>query len=493
MRRIYLFGPSILVLITAALTLVAGPAAIQQIGAARTAATVALAQQRLDDDDLLERMNQAIRDIATSVEPSVVFIETETSARRGGPPRATGSGWVYDEAGHIITNAHVARDAVRIRVQFQSGLVRDATFVGADDSTDIAVLKVNAPKSMLIPARRATGGAVFQGESVFAFGSPFGFKFSMSRGIVSGLGREAQTGRGSPAYSNFIQTDAAINPGNSGGPLVDVNGRVIGMNTAIIAGTESARNSTTGVSGGIGFAIPLDTVETVVEQLIDRGVVVRGFLGVSLSDVSRMDDGTLRNMGYEFGSGVYVSAVMPGLAADLGGVELGDIITRVNGEKTPTIAVLRSVIGNKPPGEGIALTVWRDEQTVELEVTLVAAVMNAAGQLMVVDQDELDGLADEETRLAAVKEAVSVFGVTSVQSGDGGVLIDSVRAGSEAEQIGFMPGQVVQRIQNTRVRSASDLYEALAPAYLSVGAELVEALVVDSAGQEQVLPFVIGR
>ncbi len=469
MRKFASYGPALLVLITAAMTLIAGPTAIRQIQAARTAATVTLAQQRLDGDDLMERINQATRDIAASVEPSVVFIESRVGIGGGRTVRSTGSGWVYDADGHIVTNAHVVNNAVRIEAQFNNGQVRSATFIGRDESTDVAVIKVEPDPTVLFPARRATGEPVFQGDTVFAFGSPFGFKFSMSKGIVSGLGREAFADAGQTRYTNFIQTDAAINPGNSGGPLVDVRGRVIGMNTAIITDEDrqsSPSGAVSGVSGGISFAIPLETVEAVVSQLIKRGVVVRGFLGVALldiADVRRERPEQMEAIGFTGANGVLITRVEPGLAADRGGVMLGDVITSVDERPTPTTAVLRSAIGNRAPGEKVALTVWREGESVELEVTLMAAVVNAAGALAPIEPGRLATLDSAAARGRAVREALAQFGVTLLTDGEGGVRIAEVAAGSPAEDAGFAPGQKFIRVGRSRVRSEEQLFEAFVP------------------------------
>ncbi len=391
MRRFALYGPSVLVLITAAMTLLAGPTAIRQIQAARTAATVTLAQNRLDEpSNVLHEINRAVRNVAKAVEPSVVYIEAESFSQSRGPRNSTGSGWVYDDAGHVVTNAHVVREAAKIEVQFQDFRVRNAELVGIDRLTDVAVLKVKPDPTLLTPARRATGAPVHQGDMVFAFGSPFSLKFSMSQGIVSGLGRDARAARGD-RYTNFIQTDAAVNPGNSGGPLVDVQGRVIGMNTAIIADAsrmESGEGQAYGVSGGIGFAIPLETIESVVDQLIERGVVVRGFLGVQLRP---FDASAARSFGYDSGPAVMVTGVEEGLAADQAGLRAGDVIMAVDDERTPTLPVLRSAISNRSPNDLVELLVWREGERMEFEVRLMGAVESLEGRLRPVPEDALEG------------------------------------------------------------------------------------------------------
>ena len=194
MRRFISYGPALVVLMTVMVVLLAGPAAVRRLGSAHTSARIVLAQRSLDDDDILERLNKAVRNVAESVRPSVVHLEVIPSGMRRYTGMSTGTGWVYDAAGHIITNLHVVRGASAIRVQFADGRVVETEQVHGDEFvgdayTDIAVIKV--PESDgIFAAARATGLQPQQGDRVFVFGSPFGFKFSMSEGIVSGLGRD---------------------------------------------------------------------------------------------------------------------------------------------------------------------------------------------------------------------------------------------------------------------------------------------------------------
>lgn len=389
MRRFQSYGPSIVVLAAAVAVLMFGPLAVQRMHAARTMATVTLAQQRLESDDILERINQATRAIAQAVEPSVVYIEATMRGPRGQFAKSTGSGWVYSEDGHVVTNAHVVGGMDRINVQFSDGRLRSAELVGLDVSTDIAVLQV--PSGGVIAARRATDQPIFQGDRVFAFGSPFGFKFSMSEGIISGLGRHAQSGGlNVNSYTNYIQTDAAINPGNSGGPLVDIKGRVLGMNTAIVTSPERTVNGVsevTGLSGGIGFAIPLKTIESVVSQLISTGEVLKGYLGIGLEDAETLSFEDRQRMGLTRTHGVIVTTVQDGLPASIAGLRVFDLIIRVDGEETPSSTVLRSEISNRRPGEVVTLTVLRDGVEHDFKVKLAAARF-VSGQLVpLLEQD----------------------------------------------------------------------------------------------------------
>ncbi len=324
------------------------------------------AAARLANSTVLLDYNAAVRDIASMTEPSVVHVSVATEARgRLGTRDFTqsGSGWIWDSNGHVVTNAHVVDGATSIEVQLNDGSLRDAELLGLDLRTDIAVLRVD--KDRLNHAERTLDLPV-QGDLVFAFGSPFEFRFSMSSGIVSGIGRSA--GLAEVEYENFIQVDAAINPGNSGGPLVDVRGRVIGMNTAIATG----RGSTIGAGqfAGIGLAIPMHIVENVVEQIIEHGSVAKGFLGVGVQDVSMsVPLSRLRGMppilskvarNYK-GEGAVITAVTKDGPASHAGILEGDVIVSVGGRRISRSEQVLSEIGTSRPGSKLPIEVWRPD------------------------------------------------------------------------------------------------------------------------------------
>ncbi len=484
MRRFATYGPSLLVLVTAASVLLIGPKAIRSMQAAHRIAVMQVAQQELDQDNILDLLNRATRRVAEAVEPSVVYIES-----RSGGGFSRGSGWVYDLDGHIVTNAHVIRTAAEtggdIRVQFFDGRMRNAEVIGRDISTDIAVLKVDLNRDTLAPIRRATGKPVFQGERVFAFGSPFGLKFSMSEGIVSGLGREA-TGAMLGAYTNFIQTDAAINPGNSGGPLVDIKGQVIGMNAAII--TDAANGDpnvtqNTGVSGGISFAIPLDTIESVVDQIISRKIVLKGYLGVTLEQ--SLDRRAAERRGFR-GDGVLVVEVQPNLPAARSGLQAYDIITEIDGQKTPSLAVLRSLIGNRPPGEVITLNVWRDREFLELDVELAAARFDSATRQLVVVGGDGD-FHRFESLVEAIDDALLKFGIEELENDNNGVLIADVNQRSEAQRYGFVEGVRIIGINGQRIYDQGALYDVLGRSTMSTSSRPIPVTVRDRRGRQREL------
>ncbi|MGD9691996.1 MAG: S1C family serine protease [Phycisphaerales bacterium] len=467
MRRIVTMAPALVVGGAVALALWGAPRVVREAMQARTGARVTLAQQRLDGEDVLERINRAVADIAESVAPSVVHIDAMASGRRGA--FSAGAGWVYDDAGHVVTNAHVIRGADDLIVQFWDGSSARASFVGEDRETDIAVLRTEAGTSV-IPARRAERTTVRVGERVYAFGSPFGFKFSMSQGIVSGVGRFARGVTGPGGYTNFLQTDAAVNPGNSGGPLVDIRGRVIGMNTAIVTGDNlDGSVETKSQSAGVGFAIPVETIESVVEQIVSKGVVLRGFLGVG--GLERVDRESLRE--YELaradefrGTGLLLRSVVEGEAADKAGVLAGDVITHVGGERVLNTWVLQSKVGSKRPGDVLRLTVWREGRTVDVDVTLGAAAFDARGQLRPVDAEAY--VAERQGKSGGPEERaarmLARLGIADVAAAQEGVRLMLVRGGTQAHDRGFRTGQVVRTVNGAPVMSTEEFYRAVSAA-----------------------------
>ena len=310
-------------------------------------------------------------DIFRSAAPSVVYI-TSRAGRRNlfrlnvyEIPQGTGSGFIWDRQGRIVTNFHVISDASRLEVTLADHSTWKASLVGAAPDRDLAVLQITAPASKLQPIAVGESNNLLVGQKVFAIGNPFGLDQTLTTGVVSALGREitAVTGR---TIHDVIQTDAAINPGNSGGPLLDSAGRLIGVNTAIY--------SPSGASSGIGFAVPVGEVNRVVPQIISKGKVLRPGLGVTLANRSLTGD-----LGLE---GVLVLKVVSGSAAEQAGLRgtsqvgdglvLGDIILAVNGRKVTDYDSLRDEIERYEVGASVLLTLQRDEATAEVSVQLEA-------------------------------------------------------------------------------------------------------------------------
>ncbi len=367
MRRIETVVPMIMLAVAALLALLVGPRLLSQYAVAEQSARIELARNELRDDDILRRIDRAVASIADSVNPSVVHIET--GGRRRGAA-SSGAGWVYDSRGHIVTNAHVVGRSERISVEFSDGAVVAGELVGTDIYTDIAVVRVDRG-SGLFPVMRSESRLPRVGERVYAFGSPFGFKFSMSEGIVSGLGRSTPGSSIPGGYTNYIQTDAAVNPGNSGGPLVNTDGHVVGMNVAIATAQSigATPEDSGGDSAGISFAIPLGTIEPIVSQLIEHGSVSRGFLGINFGGGQRgiervvFDDGTVL-------TGVRVAGVVEDGPSDNAGIRPDDVIVSVEGSPILNSESLVSLISSGRPGDGVDVEIWREGTLRSMTVVL---------------------------------------------------------------------------------------------------------------------------
>jgi S1-C subfamily serine protease len=306
-----------------------------------------------------ERSVTALFEEAT---PSVVYI-TSVALRRDffrfnvmEIPSGTGTGFVWDDRGNIVTNFHVIRDAARAEVTLADGSTWEATLVGYAREKDLAVLHIDAPRSRLQSIRIGTSSDLKVGQSVLAIGNPFGFDQTLTTGIVSALGREIESTDGVP-IRDVIQTDAAINPGNSGGPLLDSAGRLIGVNTAIV--------SPSGGYAGVGFAIPVDTVNWVVPQLIAHGRVQRPTMGVDLAS-----DHIAHRAGIK---GAVVTQVVEGSGADRAGIRpvyrdrrgrvtLGDVIVAINEEPIRSGGELGLILEGFKEGDTVTVTVQREGQ-----------------------------------------------------------------------------------------------------------------------------------
>jgi len=283
-------------------------------------------------------------------------------------PAGSGSGFVWDDRGHVVTNFHVVENADSAKVTIGDAEY-EATIVGYARDQDLAVLKVAAPRESLVPIRVGTSADLQVGQKVYAIGNPFGLDFTLTTGIVSALGRTIQGVSGATIFE-VVQTDAAINPGNSGGPLLDSAGRLIGVNTAIY--------SPSGASAGIGFAVPVDTVSRIVPELIAHGRVIRPILGVDLDE--RLSAYVTRRLGVE---GVLIRGVARGGGAAAAGLEgtsvdrrgtvvPGDVVQDIDGKPVKSTSDLLGRLGSYRPGDTVTLTVWRDGKTRKVRVRLQA-------------------------------------------------------------------------------------------------------------------------
>ena len=475
MSRATYLGPSIVVIFAIAAVLFGGPMAIKTVISAQTKVDVQQAANRLAGDNILAEFSSASRDIATIVEPSVVHVSTEGRLDNTGQGRryaSTGSGWIWDEQGHVITNAHVIDGADQIEIQLYNGEVRPAEVIGLDLRSDIAVVRI--PQGNLIPARRSDSRDLRQGDLVFTFGSPFDFRFSMSSGIISGLGRAA--GLEDIDYENFIQVDAAINPGNSGGPLTDVYGRVVGMNTAIATG----RGSTVGQGqfAGIGLAIPMTMIEFVASQVIETGVVRKGFMGVSLRETRAMDalrfDARVNTAFGRYvdaiedlydGEGVVVTTVAEGTPAERAGIRMGDVIERIEGRRVRGLEQLKSMISSRMPGQETSVSIWRWEPETGSAKRIVVGI--TLGELRSEDFSPAAGLL---IRLGlsglerSTPDLARRMGVEHVR----GVLVTESTSGSPLGQ-SLPEGSIITEVDGRRVGSVDEIHARIDRVFASRG------------------------
>lgn len=347
------------------------------VSTSRSAAATATAQPAsASASQALSSEETQFVELYKRVSPAVVYIETEAGS---------GSGFVVDTQGHIVTNNHVIDGAQRIEVVFSDGTRVAGTVIGRDADADVAVLKVDVPAGQLVPVELGDSASVQVGQIAIAIGNPFGLQNTMTTGIVSGLGRTLQSdraataGQGSYTNPNVIQTDAAINPGNSGGPLFDAEGRVIGINAAIASDNATVTGQAS--NSGVGFAIPINTVKRILPSLIEKGSYTYPYLGMSGLDELTLN--TAKQLGLSQTTGVYVTTVVPGGPADQAGVRAGtglrsgvvgpggDLIVGIDDQKVTDFAgLIGYLVSEKSPGDQVVLHVLRDGQSLDLAVTL---------------------------------------------------------------------------------------------------------------------------
>ncbi|MFN7993181.1 MAG: Do family serine endopeptidase [Bryobacteraceae bacterium] len=367
----------------------------------------------------------------------------EMPQRRG---YALGSGVVVDKAGYILTNNHVVDKADRIQVKFTGDSAEyDAKVVGVDAPTDLAVIRVEG-RSNLAPAHIGNSDAVQVGDWAMAIGSPFGFQATVTLGIISAKERDVDP---TQQFQHFLQTDAAINPGNSGGPLLNINGEVIGINTAIA--------SRSGGYQGIGFALPINQAVKVYNEIIKNGKVTRGSIGVSFTPSESASAGSLLKA-YGAREGVFIQSVAPGGPAEKAGMKAGDIIVAVNGKPIHNGGELIERVTSTPIGTALTVTVLREGKRDDFKVVVA--------DLAQVFPDRFGSGKSEEAGPAEGTQAR--FGITIENLTDarrdnmgikqhGGVLISAVEPGSFAEDIGMQRGDVLVEVNRQAVNSVDDV------------------------------------
>jgi serine protease Do len=393
---------------------------------------------------LLEEIQTVITTLAEQAKPSVVNLfpiptagwSREQSRERPPSGSGSGSGVIVDSNGFIVTNNHVIGDAREVEVRFSDKTKLIAHVVGKDPDTDLAVLKVNADRP-LPSARLGDSSTVKVGQWVLAVGNPFGLDRTVTLGVVSGIGRENIN---LSRYENFIQTDASINPGNSGGPLFNLHGEVIGINTAIINFAQ-----------GIGFAIPSNMVKQVIEQLLAKGKVVRGWLGVGIQPLTPE---LAKKFGVTENEGVLVNEVFEKDPAAIAGIKPGDIIVSIDGAVVDSPNKLSRLIGTLTPGATAKIEVVRDLARMILDVPLIERHDAPVVAVLPQARTEVKLGLDVQDLTAGLAEK---FNLREAK----GVLITKVETGSLAQAEGLREGDLIKEVNRVDVSSMGDFNAAI--------------------------------
>ncbi len=406
--------------------------------------------------------SRAFSEIAGSVSPAVVNISTTKVMRRDAHPlfddpffdffnpfrefktpkkwkeQSLGSGVIVSQDGYIITNNHVIEQADEVRVTLLDKRSFKARVIGADSKTDVAVVKIDARD--LPTVRWGDSDKLQVGEFVLAIGNPFGLSHTVTMGIISAVGR---ANVGIADYEDFIQTDAAINPGNSGGPLVNIKGQLIGINTAIF--------SRSGGYQGIGFAVPSNMVRLVMDQLEQKGKVTRGWLGVTIQELTPE---LSQKFGLNNGKGALVGDVAKGSPAEKAGIRRGDIILEFNGKKVKDVGNLRNMVAQSKVGSEMSVSVLRGNKEYSFKVFIAELPKEIA--------EASSGNAPEESPYEGLA-GLSVMELTAegarqlgLRRDERGVVIVRVESGSSAEEAGLRKGDVIQEIDRKKIEKLSD-------------------------------------
>ncbi len=366
-----------------------------------------------------------------------------------------GSGVIIDAEGHILTNNHVVEGADNIKVELahEKGRTFKAEVVGSDPNSDLAVIKLTELPETLPVAELGDSDAIRPGNIVIAIGSPLGFKQSVTTGVVSAKGRNL----GELAYERFIQTDASINPGNSGGPLVNLDGEVVGLNSMI-----SVRPGSSG-SIGIGFAIPINQAKGIIRQLIEKGAVTRGWLGISMNPENK-------DLSIEFGhdgTGVLIAEVDPEGPAKKAGIRPGDLITTFNGTAIQDNEHLRYMVADLPPGEDVPVVLLRDGGRVELTITIEPQPEDLYTRARTGGSEGPDAFSDSDEVASSLGLTVrnlddasrSMYSVPAET--ESGVEVTEVDSTGEARNQGIRPGNVILQMDRQDVKDVSDFRRIL--------------------------------
>lgn len=386
------------------------------------------------------------------------YLNEPPSAAQGDPQHhplrmeGLGSGVIVTADGYILTNNHVVDAADQLTVQLSDSREFKAKVIGTDSKSDLAVIKIDATN--LTPAMLGDSDTVHPGQWVMAVGSPFGLRETVTAGIVSAVKR---ANMGITDYESFIQTDAAINQGNSGGPLLDLHGRVIGINTAIV--------SRTGGFQGIGMAIPINMAHKIMDELIKTGKVSRAWLGAVIQPLTR-DLAT--SFGYKEKEGILVAKVEPNGPGAKAGLKSGDIVISIDGQPVRNVAAFRNEIAGEKPGSVAVLKVWRDgkEQDLKIKLEQMPGMATLTSHKITGEKSPHYGIELSDATPALIQR----YGLGENVKG---VVVNSVESGSLAEMAGLTTGDVILQVQGKDIHSAKDATEALKQQDLSKGVRLL--------------------
>jgi serine protease Do len=436
------------------------------------AATAAPAAGALDDSSVnsLLALDQAMETLAARVTPAIVNVTVTSKSKvdlsdggEGLPEgmqgfgqffglpaqpqnrieHGLGSGVIISPDGYIVTNNHVVDGAMDIRVTMSDRRILPAKLVGRDALTDLAVIKINGSNFPSVPWGDST--KLRPGQSVLAFGNPYGFRFTVTRGIVSALNRPNPDSRDPRKPGEFIQTDAAINPGNSGGPLVDARGQVIGINTFLI--------SPSGTFSGMGFAIPTQIVRPTVDALIRNGKVTHVYMGVGITDVTPENS---KFFGMTKASGAVVTQVEPNSPGAKAGLRVGDVITKVDGREVADAGQLQVQVGQQQPGTTLHLDVIRDGKSITVPVTVEELGNSKHGE-------ESANNPEGKARWGLGLTDMNADARDQLQAPDDvqGAVVAKVQPGSPADNAGLASGDVIVGVNRKPVKSAQEVKQAL--------------------------------
>ncbi|MDI3543608.1 MAG: serine protease DegQ [Candidatus Atribacteria bacterium] len=398
--------------------------------------------------DIVEKVSPAVVNIdtlkiATYTSPFTPFLNDPFFRRffegmipqeRQVPVKGLGTGFVFRSDGYILTNAHVVSGADEIKVTFLDGREFEGKVIGSDSITDIAVVKIDAQDLPTIPLGDSDAARV--GEWLIAIGNPYGLSHTVTVGVLSAKGRPISAGDSGQEYENFLQTDAAINPGNSGGPLLNLKGEAIGINTAILPYAQ-----------GIGFAIPINMVKSILDQLITEGKVVRAWLGVVIQNLTPE---VADKFGLKEAKGALVADISPDSPAEKAGIKRGDVILRVDEVEIPDINTLQQTIRSHRPGDVVNVEIWRDGKTITLRVTL--AELEETISTPVPEKIDLGLEVEEITSDLAEKYALRE---------KSGVVVVGIKAGGPADDAGLRPGDVILEVNREEIKDLNDWRAAI--------------------------------